>query len=335
MPPSDEGRSNAGAGLPSRSCMPLRYHIADLSLRAAAGFVAGAEIVRNRQSCRSALACAPWGWQHRGVPYWFAVVMGIVQGASEFLPISSTAHLRLAPVVFGQPDLGASFTAVLQLGTLAAVLVYYRRDVFWSLPRGVLVGGHPAERRLAGQLVLATIPIVVCGLLLKPFIVGDARSLWVVASMLVAVALVMLYAERAFAKTANPRTLTSLGYGSALLIGCAQACALIPGVSRSGATMAMALLLGLARPEAARFSFLLSIPAIAGAGVFELREALRAMPEAGPLVVATVVAGITGYLSIHWLLRFLGSSSLRGFAAYRIALGGVLLGLLALRVVAP
>lgn len=255
--------------------------------------------------------------------------MGLVQGASEFLPISSTAHLRLAPAVLGQPDPGASFTAVIQLGTLAAVLAYYARDVFWTLPRGVLVAGHAADRRLAGQLALATIPIVIGGLLLKPFITGDARSLWVVGSTLIAVALVMLYAERAYDKMSEYRTIAQLSYRDALIIGCAQACALVPGVSRSGATMAVALLIGVARPQAARFSFLLSIPAIAGAGLFEMKDALRQMPELGPLVVATLVAAISGYLSIHWLLRFLSASSLRSFAIYRIALGSCVLALLA------
>ncbi|MBK9071649.1 MAG: undecaprenyl-diphosphatase UppP [Myxococcales bacterium] len=262
------------------------------------------------------------------MPYWFAFVMGLVQGASEFLPISSTAHLRLAPALLGQPDPGAAFTAVVQLGTLAAVLIYYARDVFWTLPRGVLAAGYPAERRLAGQLVLATLPIVAAGLVLKPFIVGDARSLWVVASALIAVALVMIYAERATEKKSEKRTISQLGYQHALLIGCAQACALVPGVSRSGATIAIALLLGLARPEAARFSFLLSIPAIAGAGLFELGDALRAMPSLGPIVLATVVAAVSGYLSIHWLLRFLSRASLRSFAYYRLALGAVIFVLL-------
>jgi len=247
--------------------------------------------------------------------------MGLVQGVSEFLPISSTAHLRLAPEVLGQPDPGAAFTAVLQLGTLAAVLAYYARDVFWELPRGLLVAGHPAERRLATQLVLATVPIVAAGLLLKPYIIGDLRSLWVVGSALIAVAGLMFFAEARSAKKSEFRTIAQLTYGQAWLIGCAQACALLPGVSRSGATMVMALCLGLARPQAARFSFLLSIPAIAGAGLFEMKDALHAMPSAGPLLLGTVVAAISGYAAIHWLVRFLSTATLRAFACYRLALG--------------
>jgi undecaprenyl-diphosphatase len=258
---------------------------------------------------------------------WLALVLGVVQGATEFLPISSTAHLRIVPALLGQSDPGASFTAVIQFGTLLAVIVYFARDLFVTLPRAMIKEPRSPEGRLPLYLVLGTLPIVVAGVLLKPFIVGDWRSLYVVAGALAGVALWMLWVERRPA--VGVRALGELRASEALIIGLAQASALLPGVSRSGSTITMALVLGFGRPDAARFSFLLGIPAIAGAGIFELDDAVAALgASAVPgLVIGTVAAAATGYASIAWLMKYLGGRDLKRFAVYRIALAIALVAL--------
>lgn len=265
---------------------------------------------------------------------WFAIVMGFAQGLTEFLPISSTAHLRILPALLGQHDPGAAYTAVLQLGTLVAVLVYFARDVFYDLPRAILTAPRSPRGRLPLYLIVATIPIGVAGILLKDFIVGDARSLWVVSGALIGVGILMAVID---ARARNTRVLDDLTLLDAALIGVAQAMALVPGVSRSGSTICCALLLGLHRKEAARFSFLMSIPAVAGAGVFEMKDAVHELgaDAVTPLLTGTVVAAIVGYASIAWLMRFLGSRRLVGFAAYRVALGVLLLSLLAAGALSP
>ena len=264
---------------------------------------------------------------------WFAVIMGLVQGLTEFLPISSTAHLRIAPALLGQADPGAAFSAVIQLGTLAAVLLYFARDL-GRMVRGIFTDPRGRDARLAFYLIVGTIPIGVAGLALKHVITGEARSLWVIASTLIGVGLIMWLADRDPKQTRGD---DDLDLRDALLIGCAQACALIPGVSRSGATMTMALALGLRRESAARFSFLLSIPAIGAAGIFELPDAIHALGGQGlaPLVVATAVAGVSGYASIVWLLRYLKTRSLLVLVIYRVLAGLALIGLLLGGVVQP
>jgi undecaprenyl-diphosphatase len=254
---------------------------------------------------------------------WFAALLGLVQGLTEFLPISSTAHLWIVPALLGQPDPGAAFTAVIQLGTLFAVLAYFARDLFVTIPRAFLHDRASVEGRMPYYIVVGSIPIVVFGVLLKPFIVGEARSVYVVASALAGWGIVMIAIDR-FAKLS--RDLAALGMRDAILIGCAQALALMPGVSRSGSTIAIALLLGFKRPDAARFSFLIGIPAILGAGVFELKDAFEADAIGGwqPLLVGTVVAAVSGYASIAWLLRYLGRRTLVPFGIYRIALAFLL-----------
>jgi undecaprenyl-diphosphatase len=265
---------------------------------------------------------------------WFAGVMGLLQGLTEFLPISSTAHLRIAPEVLGQPDPGPAFTAVLQLGTLAAVCTYFARDLFVTMPRAVLRAPRSPDGLLPWKLAAGTVPIVIAGLALKPYIEGDFRSLWVVASALVGVGVLMAVID---ARARGERAVADLGWLDAILIGGAQACALVPGVSRSGATICMALVLGMSRKESARFSFLLGIPAIAGAGIFEMKDAVRQLggDAIAPLVVGTVVSAITGYVSIAWLLRFLQSRSLLPFAVYRGVLGVTLVALLATNLITP
>ncbi len=252
----------------------------------------------------------------RAVPIWFAIVLGLIQGLTEFLPVSSTAHLRLAPALLGQHDPGAAFTAVLQLGTLAAVIVYFARDLFIDLPRAMFRDPRSPRGRLPLLIVLGTVPIVVLGLLAKDLVEGDARSLWVIAASLMVVGVLMAVID---ARAQGARTLDDLGVRDALIIGGAQAMALCPGVSRSGATIVAALLVGMRRTDAARFSFLLGIPAIAGAAILEAKQSMAELGPGAwkPMTVALVVAALSGYASIAWLLRFLGSHRLVGFALYR------------------
>ena len=265
--------------------------------------------------------------------WWFAIVLGLVQGLTEFLPISSTAHLRIVPALLGQHDPGAAYTAVLQLGTLVAVLIYFARDVFVDLPRGLFRDPRGPSGRLALYLIVATLPVAVGGVALEDFIVGDARSLWVVSTALITVGIAMVFITT---RARHARGIADLRLADAIVIGGAQALALIPGVSRSGATICCALLLGMRGPDAARFSFLLSIPAIAGAGIFKMDDAIDAFGgDPVPLIVGTVVAGLTGYASIAWFLRFLGNKNLNGFAAYRVALGVALIVLLVTRTLSP
>lgn len=270
---------------------------------------------------------------------WWAALLGLVQGLTEFLPVSSTAHLRVVPALLGQPDPGAAFTAVLQLGTLVAVIVYLRREL-GEMILGVLRRSG-AGLALAGQVVAGTLPIAVLGILAKPFITGDARSLWVVAVALIVFGGIMAWADRRATERIDLPNLTWTIVGA---IGFAQALALIPGVSRSGATITAALLLGVRRDDAARFSFLLSIPAIAGAGVFEFPDAFAALAagarESGSspwaaLGVGVSVAGVSGYISIAWLMGYLRRHRLSVFVGYRVLLGAVILALLATHVLVP
>jgi len=233
--------------------------------------------------------------------------------------------MRILPALLGQGDPGAAFSAVIQLGTLLAVLVYFRRDLFVDMPRALVSDRKSANGRLPLYLVAGTLPIVVLGLLLKPYIVGPWRSLYVVATALGVWGLVMIVADRRVLS----RVMSSLTLTDAMLIGCAQTLALVPGVSRSGATIVMALFLGFRRTDAARFSFLLGIPAIGGAGILELKDALSALGSGGwlPLLVGTITAAVSGYATIAWLLSYLGKRTLWPFGAYRIALACVLLAL--------
>ena len=205
---------------------------------------------------------------------WFAALLGLVQGLTEFLPISSTAHLAIMPALFGVKDPGASYTAVIQLGTLLAVLAYFAKDLVGVATAMVREPSTP-DGRMPWLLAAGTVPIVIAGLLLKKHIEGDLRSLYVIAGALIAVGVAMVVVDRMAAGRDAFKPLAGITLVDALLVGCAQTLALVPGVSRSGATICMALLLGFSRSDSARFSFLLSIPAIAGAGIFELRDAIR------------------------------------------------------------
>lgn len=266
-----------------------------------------------------------------------AIVLGIVQGLTEFIPISSTAHLRIVPALMGWEDPGAGFTAVIQLGTLLAVLVYFCGDLVASA-RGILramrFGERSPESRLGVAILVGTIPISVIGVALKEYIEGPFRSLWVIAATLVLVALALALAE---ALGRHRRSMEDVTWWDGLVVGVCQAFALVPGVSRSGSTIAGALFLGFERETAARFSFLLSIPAIFLAGVFELYSEREVLLDQGAfnVGVATAAAFIAGYASIEFLLRFLRTRTLFVFILYRVALGLLLAALLGLSVLLP
>ncbi|MEA2285673.1 MAG: undecaprenyl-diphosphatase [Solirubrobacteraceae bacterium] len=252
-----------------------------------------------------------------------AIVLGIVQGLTEFLPISSSGHLRIVPALFGWADPGAAFTAVIQLGTMAAVLLYFRADL-WRIAVAWLRSLRDAEvrktldARLGWYIILGTIPIAVLGLALKDPIENQFRTLELIGTTLIVFGLVMLAAERMSRRDRDLRDITAR---DGLLIGLAQALALVPGVSRSGATISAGLLLNFDRTAAARYSFLLSVPAVVLSGLFELRHIGEGGTPLGPTIIATILAFITGYASIALLLRYLVRHSIAVFVAYRIVLG--------------
>jgi undecaprenyl-diphosphatase len=264
-----------------------------------------------------------------------AIVLGIVQGLTEFLPISSSAHQLIVPAFLGWEDPGAAFTAVTQLGTEAAVLIYFRRDL-WAIATTWLAALRKPElrsttdARLGWYLIVATIPIGILGLAFEEQIETGARNLWLVGTVLIVFALVLGYADRV---GSHSRDVGGLSTRHGLLIGLAQSLALIPGVSRSGATMSAGLLVGLKRPDAARFSFLLAIPAVVASGLFQL-EGIVSGEEGGdaPLAyvaIATLISFVVGYAAIAWLLRYLATHSVRLFVGYRMALGTIVLALTA------
>jgi undecaprenyl-diphosphatase len=261
-----------------------------------------------------------------------AIVLGIVQGLTEFLPISSTAHLRLVPAFAGWDDPGTAFTAVVQLGTMAAVLVYFRRDL-WNIATAWLRSlRDPAARgtldaRLGWFLIVGTIPISILGLAFKSKIETDARQLVLIGIALIVLGVILEIAEKVGRKE---RDVESLTMRDGILIGCAQACALVPGVSRSGSTITAGLFLGLTRAAAARYSFLLSVPAVVLSGLFELKD-VGSGGGAGPVptIVATLFAFIVGYASIAWFLKYLARHPVTVFVAYRVVLGVVVLALVA------
>jgi len=257
---------------------------------------------------------------------WQAIVLGIVQGLTEFLPISSTAHLYVVPQLLGWGKPPTSFVAVIQLGTLVAVLSYFSKDI-WQIVRDVIVRGPRAK--LGWMIAVGTVPAVVFGVLFEDAIEGSLTSLYVISGSLIVLALILWLAEVVASKA---RTMEQLHWSDAVLVGLAQAIALIPGSSRSGVTITCGLFLGMTRETAARFSFLLSLPAITGAGLFQLvkeREQLFASENStAALVVATLVSAVVGYASIAFLLRYLKTHTTFLFIGYRLVLGGILLLLL-------
>jgi undecaprenyl-diphosphatase len=277
-----------------------------------------------------------------------AIVIGVIQGLTEFLPVSSTAHIRIVPDLLNWGDPGAAFTAVIQTGTLIAALVYFRLDI-WAITRGTLRGlveRRPfatMDARLGWMIALGTVPVVIGGLLFKKRIEQDWRSLYVICAAMGGFALVLALAEWLVhwrARThAKQKSMSEVSWFDALIIGVAQALALIPGASRSGVTITGGLFAGLNRPTAARYSFLLSLPAVFGAAVKELfderHELLRSQESIVNLVLATLVAGVVGYASIAFLLRYLKTHSTYLFIFYRLALTAILLALLWKGVLSP
>jgi undecaprenyl-diphosphatase len=268
-----------------------------------------------------------------------AIVLGIIQGLTEFLPISSTAHLAIVPALLGWPDPGADFTAIIQLGTLLAVLIYFARDLVRLASAFVrdLWQGTPfatQDARLAWLVGLGTIPIAVCGFVFKHWIKNEFRSLWVIAGSLIVLGIALAIAEQVAAHT---KEIGDIGWTEGLTVGAAQALALIPGSSRSGTTITAALFAGMTREAAARFSFLLSVPAVLLSGLFEVWET-RAELIAGqttPIIAATAVSFVVGYASIAILLKYLRTHTTFVFVVYRIALGVVIVVLLLLGVLRP
>jgi undecaprenyl-diphosphatase len=267
-----------------------------------------------------------------------AVTLGVVQGLTEWLPISSTAHLKIVPSLLHWPDPGAPATAVIQLGTVAAVLAYFGRDIAQTL-KGMAKAFRPGgdrnspEARLGVAVAVGTIPICVAALLLKKYIEGPLRSNAVIGATLIVMGLVLFAAEKFTQKT---RPLESVTVRDGVWVGLAQTLALVPGASRSGSTLTGAFLTGLSREAALRFSFLLSIPATTLAGLYEFKEFLKPEPPVpgappqmvwttGDLALATVVALVVGYVSIAWLMKYLSRHSTLVFVVYRVIVGALLL----------
>jgi undecaprenyl-diphosphatase len=268
-----------------------------------------------------------------------ALVLGVVQGLTEFLPISSSAHQAIIGQFFGGQDPGSAFTAINQLGTESAVIVYFRKDI-WLIIRswaGSLVGRVPrdnVEARMGWLVIIGSIPIVVLGVLFQDAIDTTFRNLWLTAAMLGGFGVVIGVADW-FARNARP--LESLTWHHGLLFGLAQSLALIPGVSRSGATIAAGLAMGYQRVAAAKYAFLLAIPAVVGSGLFKLTDVANepVEPAWGPIILATVVSFVIGYAVIAWLLRYVSTHSFGPFVIYRITLAAVVVVLLLTGVLDP
>lgn len=268
-----------------------------------------------------------------------AVFLGVLQGLTEFLPISSSAHLRIFPELFGWGDPGAAFTAVIQIGTELAVLIYFRHDIWrigstWtmSLFRPELRGRQ--DSRMGWYIIVGSLPIVLLGVLLKDVIERDFRNLWIIGVTLIVLGVILGVADRVGSSSRGVKDMTLT---HSVLLGAAQALALVPGVSRSGATISMGRLLGYDREAATRFAFLLAIPAVIGAGIFELKDIPGGENTYGvlPTLVATVVSFVVGYSAIAWLLRYVSTKSYLPFVIYRIALGAFVLVMLGVGVLVP
>jgi len=268
-----------------------------------------------------------------------ALVLGLVQGLTEFLPISSSVHLSIAGQLFGGDDPGSAFTAITQLGTETAVLIFFRKDITrivraWCL---ALVGrvprNHP-DARMGWLVIIGSVPIVVLGVLLQNSIDSTFRNLWLTVAMLAGFALVIGFVDR---RARTERTLDRLTWRHGVLYGLAQSLALVPGVSRSGGTIAAGLAMGYTREAAARYSFLLAIPAVLGSGFYKLTDVADdpVTPAWGPIALATAVAFVVGYAVIAWLLRYISTHDFRPFVLYRLGLAAVVAVLLLTGVLEP
>ncbi len=261
-----------------------------------------------------------------------AIVLGIVQGLTEFLPVSSSGHLRIVPALLGWDDPGTSFTAVIQLGTMAAVVIYFWKDLWrittaWFASLRDKTRRQDLDARMGWYLIIATIPIGLLGLAFKDQITSGARDLRLIAGTLIVGGLVLLYAEKVGSRR---KSVADVDTRDGVAIGLAQSLALVPGVSRSGATISAGLFLGYKREDAARFSFLLSIPAVVLSGLFSLKDVGEHNgPGTSATIIATIVSFVVGYAAIAWFLRYLTSHSTAVFVWYRLALGSLLIVLLA------
>ncbi|MET9508323.1 undecaprenyl-diphosphate phosphatase [Streptomyces flavidovirens] len=282
---------------------------------------------------------------------WFeSFILGLVQGLTEFLPISSSAHLRLTAAFAGWHDPGAAFTAITQIGTEAAVLIYFRKDIArivsaWckSLVDRSMRSDHDAQ--MGWLVIVGSIPIGVLGVTFKDQIEGPFRDLRLIATTLIVMGIVLGIADRLAARDEaggkhrairERKTLKELGVRDGLIFGVCQAMALIPGVSRSGATISGGLLMGYTREAAARYSFLLAIPAVLASGVFELKDASEGGHVSwGPTVFATIIAFLVGYAVIAWFMKFITTKSFMPFVIYRILLGIVLFVLVGTDTLSP
>ncbi|MEU7338203.1 undecaprenyl-diphosphate phosphatase [Streptomyces sp. NPDC007074] len=282
---------------------------------------------------------------------WFeSLILGLVQGLTEFLPVSSSAHLRLTAAFSGWHDPGAAFTAITQLGTEAAVLIYFRKDVgrilvawFRSLTSKAMRQDHDAQ--MGWLVIVGSIPIGVLGVTLKDQIEGPFRDLRVTATMLIVMGVVIGVADRLAARDESGgkhrapkqrKTIENLSTKDGLLFGLCQAMALVPGVSRSGATISGGLFMGYTREAAARYSFLLAMPAVLASGTFEVKDATEGGHVSwGPTIFATVIAFAVGYAVIAWFMKFISHKSFMPFVWYRIALGAVIIALVGADVLSP
>ncbi|MEU2262902.1 undecaprenyl-diphosphate phosphatase [Streptomyces sp. NPDC019645] len=281
---------------------------------------------------------------------WFeSLILGLVQGLTEFLPISSSAHLRLTAAFAGWRDPGAAFTAITQIGTETAVLIYFRKDIarivgawFRSLTDKAMRRDHDAQ--MGWLVIIGSIPIGVLGVTLKEQIEGPFRDLRLTATMLIVMGIVLGVADRLAARdetggkhrvVKERKSLRDLSVKDGLIYGVCQAMALIPGVSRSGATISGGLLMGYTREAAARYSFLLAIPAVLASGVFELKDAGEGHVSWGPTVFATVIAFAVGYAVIAWFMKFITTKSFMPFVVYRIILGILIFILVGTDVLSP
>ncbi|MFD7500931.1 undecaprenyl-diphosphate phosphatase [Streptomyces sp. NPDC059850] len=274
---------------------------------------------------------------------WFeSFILGLVQGLTEFLPISSSAHLRLTAAFAGWNDPGPAFTAITQIGTELAVLIYFRKDIarivsawFRSLFNKERRGDHDAQ--MGWLVIVGSIPIGVLGLTLQDAIEGPFRDLRLIATTLVVMGVVLGFADRLAARdetggkhrvAKQRKSLQELSVRDGLIFGICQAMALVPGVSRSGATISGGLLMGYTREAAARYSFLLAVPAVLASGLFELKDASEGHTEWGPTLFATVIAFVVGYAVIAWFMKFISTKSFMPFVIYRILLGLLLFALI-------
>ncbi len=282
---------------------------------------------------------------------WFeSLILGLVQGLTEFLPVSSSAHLRLTAAFSGWEDPGAAFTAITQIGTETAVLIYFRKDIgrilsAWSRSLTDKEMRRDQDARMGWLVIVGSIPIGVLGVTLKDQIEGPFRDLRLTAAMLIGMGVVLGVADRLAARAesggrhrvAAPRKeLGDLTVRDGLIYGVCQAMALIPGVSRSGATISGGLFMGYRREAAARYSFLLAIPAVLASGLFELKDAADGGHVSwGPTLFATMIAFVTGYAVIAWFMKFISTKSFMPFVWYRIALGVVIIVLVATGALSP